>query len=556
MNFAQISDFEKGRLASLEVFNLFNTPPEERFDKITNLTANFFKVPVAGFALVGRDIVWYKSILGFQFKQIERQNSFSTHTIDFDEGLFIDDAVANTAFFSNPLVTDGPKIRFYAGISIKAEDGSKIGAFFIADRVVRKISEVEAGILKDLASWVELELHKGDKKAVSRITEKNYKKTLDELTIKNRELEVGRVRQKAMLESIGDGVIEINDKGEIAFVNKQAEIMLDWKQENLVGKILTHTIKLVDDTGNEVPINKRPIRDAMFLRKRVTGRDYSYVRKDGSKFSAAITATPIAIYNQVVGGVNVFRDITKEKDIDRMKTEFISLASHQLRTPLSAMKWFAEMLIDEDAGQLNDEQKEMVNNIYQSNERMIELVNALLNISRIESGRIIIEPVPTDLKNLVEEVVGELRPKLDEKCHKLAISVHENIPKINIDPKLVRHVYMNLLTNAIKYTPKGGEIAVIISKSGNEVISQITDNGRGIPKNQEDRVFQKFFRGQNIVKVVTDGTGLGLYLTKAIVDSSGGKIWFESEEGRGTTFWFILPLSGSRVKEGEVALDS
>lgn len=378
----------------------------------------------------------------------------------------------------------------------------------------------------------------------------------DQLSQKNRQLEEEKARQEAMIQNIGDGVVGFNDKGEITFINKQVKAMTGWSQKELLGKPLIHAIKMVDDAGIEIAMSRRPVRTALFEKKKVVDTKNSYVRKDGSKFPVAVTATPVVLYEQVVGGVTVFRDITKEREVDRMKTEFISLASHQLRTPLSAMKWFSEMLIDGDVGKLSGDQLEVMNNIYQSNERMIELVNALLNISRIESGRIIIEPKPTDLEKLVNEVVTELHQKIEKKKQTLVISVSKTLPKINIDPKLVRHIYMNLLTNAIKYSQEGGEIVVMISKSGNEVISQISDSGYGIPKRQQDQIFKKFFRAKNIIRIETDGTGLGLYLTKAIVDSSGGKIWFESEEGKGTTFWFILPLSGSQQKDGEVSLDA
>lgn len=373
-----------------------------------------------------------------------------------------------------------------------------------------------------------------------------------------RRLNLEQQRDQAMLQSMGEGLIAINEKEQIVLINHVAVTLLGLSDTMApIGKPVQEAYQLYDkDDKTNAPLapEKRPF--VMALRAGTSVNDvYIFHKPDGKKYLLNVTAEPVKLDDKVVGAIMVFRDVTKEREIDRMKTEFISLASHQLRTPLSAIKWFSEMLVSGDAGTLQPEQLDFAKNIADSTERMISLVNALLNISRIESGRIMIDPKPTDLKELVSGITNDLKGKTAEKEQTLIISVHAELPKINLDPRLIGQVYLNLLTNAIKYTPKGGEISVLISKKDDQVISQVTDNGYGIPKVQQERIFQKFFRASNAVKVETDGTGLGLYLIKSIVESSGGKIWFESAEGKGSTFWFSIPLSGMKAKQGEVTLD-
>ena len=361
-------------------------------------------------------------------------------------------------------------------------------------------------------------------------------------------------KDQALLNSIGEGIVVTDKNGNIELINQAAENMVGWKMSEIVGRKWYEIAPLLDEMGAPIPSEKRATQRVFLEGKTISNAKYYYVRRDKSVFPVATTAAPVILGGKTIGVIAVFRDITHEKDVDKAKSEFVSLASHQLRTPLSAIKWFAEMLSNGDAGPLNVAQLEYVSNIYNSNERLIDMVNGLLNITRVESGRIIIDPVPTDLKELVNQVTADLQKKIHERHQKLVISVNPDLPKIKIDPKLISQVYLNLISNAIKYTPENGEVSIFISRSETEIISQVNDSGYGIPKDQQQKIFQKFYRASNAVKFEPDGTGLGLYLARAIVESSGGKIWFTSEENRGATFWFSLPLTGTQAKKGEVSI--
>jgi signal transduction histidine kinase len=255
-------------------------------------------------------------------------------------------------------------------------------------------------------------------------------------------------------------------------------------------------------------------------------------------------------------------DVTKEKEVDQAKSEFVSLASHQLRTPLSAINWYAEMLMDGDAGKLNEEQEKYVKEIYIGSQRMVDLVNSLLNVSRLDLGTFIIEPTIVDIIEISKSVVAELGSKIIEKHLNVQEMYDEERINFLADGKLLRIVLQNLYSNAVKYTPNKGKVDVVInvlkkaSPIGGRKFAKdtlcfvVTDTGMGIPKKQQDKIFSKLFRADNAKVSETEGTGLGLYIVKSIVDQSGGQVWFTSAEGEGTTFYITFPLSGMKKKEG------
>ncbi len=247
-------------------------------------------------------------------------------------------------------------------------------------------------------------------------------------------------------------------------------------------------------------------------------------------------------------GVNF--DVTHDKEVDREKTEFVSLASHQLKTPVGALNWNLEMLLSGDYGKISEKQHEVVADMYSMNQRMNELINSLLNVSRIEMGVFIVEPVPTSFKKVCNEVLLEMNQKIKNRKQKLIKKYDADLGEISADPKLLRIIFQNYISNAIKYTQVGGSIGISIFKKSNNVVISVTNNGEPIPIDDQGKIFTKLFRASNASEQDPDGNGLGLYLVKQIVENSGGKIWFSSKSGEDTVFACSFPLSGMVKKAG------
>lgn len=230
------------------------------------------------------------------------------------------------------------------------------------------------------------------------------------------------------------------------------------------------------------------------------------------------------------------------RELDQKKSEFVSLVTHQLRTPLSGSKWSLSMILNGDLGSLTPDQRLYLMKTYESNERMIRLINDLLSSDRIDSGTLPLTLMPTQIKDLLDNVVVGMTPAAEAK--KIAIETHypDQVPLLAIDPSTMRSVLQNLLENAIEYTNTGGRVDISITLTEKTVELAIADTGIGMPKDVQDRVFQRFFRAPNAMKTETDGSGLGLYIVASIIRKHRGTITFTSEENKGTTFVVSLPI--------------
>ncbi|HEX9679030.1 MAG TPA: ATP-binding protein [Candidatus Saccharimonadales bacterium] len=239
----------------------------------------------------------------------------------------------------------------------------------------------------------------------------------------------------------------------------------------------------------------------------------------------------------------------KLKALDEAKDEFISMASHQLRTPLTSVKGYISMIMEGDAGKIAPSQKKLLEEAFASSQRMVYLIADLLNVSRLKTGKFVVEPAEIDMPRIVEEEISQLQPTAKSRRLKLTFDRPKRFPKVWLDETKIRQVMMNFVDNAIYYTPAGGQIRVTLLAKKDSIEYRVKDNGIGVPKAEQAKLFTKFYRAGNAKKARPDGTGLGLYMAGRVVASQGGAIIFESAEDKGSTFGFRFPLKSIMTKE-------
>jgi len=362
-----------------------------------------------------------------------------------------------------------------------------------------------------------------------------------------------------ILSSIGDAVFAIDTSLRITLFNPSAQRISGFSESEALGKRYDEVLKF--ESEKTWHVNNHFIYEALAGRTTIMSNHTVLICKDGRRIPVANSASPINnASDNVEGAIIVFRDVTKEYELDKAKSEFVSVASHQLRAPLSAINWYSEMLLNGDAGTLTEDQREYVTEIFEGNQRMIALVNALLDVSRIEVGKLPNLPEPIDMAELLDSLKKELTPTINDKRLTFVKDI-DALPQVTADPKQLRMVIQNLLSNAAKYTPSGGTITISLRIATDADMAKakltstaphwyfsVQDTGYGIPKTQQSEIFGKLFRADNARLLDVEGTGLGLYIVKEIVEKLEGRVWFDSIESIGTTFYIVLPL---RSREAE-----
>jgi len=401
------------------------------------------------------------------------------------------------------------------------------------------IQKIKAGDLEhriNIQTGDEIEdLAKGFNQMTAKVNELNtgLEKKVKERT---REAEEEKNKTLAVINNFVDGLLLLDRENKIVLINPEAKNILEINKEESLGKTLLELVNFVK------------IKELQEVLIKTEGhckdKKCELMFKQPLEKIFEIRTTPVITQTyEAIGTLIILHDVTREKLINRMKSEFITIAAHQFRTPLTGIKWSLEMLNSEESEMTKEEQKDFLDKAYQSNERMIKLVNSLLIVSQLEEARFIYKFSEIQIEDLIQESIKDFGIQTKIKNIECVFNKPEKpLPKVKVDLEKIQMALENLIDNAIKYTPQNGKIIIYAIKEDGKIKVSINDNGMGISKEDQQRLFTKFFRSVEALKTETSGSGLGLFIVKSIIESNNGQIWAESEKEKGSTFYFTLPI--------------
>jgi GAF domain-containing protein/nitrogen-specific signal transduction histidine kinase len=353
-------------------------------------------------------------------------------------------------------------------------------------------------------------------------------------------------RSQAILEAVADGVLVTGPNNRISFINQSAAQILDLEPGRVIGQSLEVFGGLFGKSAGTWMETIRNWSEGPIGYE--LGESFAEQLDLENGRIVLVHLAPVIFQNDFLGTVSIFRDITHEVEVDRLKSEFVATVSHELRTPMTSIRGYVDVLLMGAAGAVNENQVHFLNIVKNNTERLNILVNDLLDVSRIESGRVTLSPQALDIREIAEDVIGDVLRRSQEENRPMALSLDAppKLPHVYGDIERVRQVLGNLVDNAYHYTPENGTITVRIHSpnGGKEVQVDVDDNGVGIPLEDQNRVFERFYRGEHPLVLATPGTGLGLSIVKEIVEMHKGRIWMKSSgvPGDGSTFSFTLPV--------------
>jgi len=350
------------------------------------------------------------------------------------------------------------------------------------------------------------------------------------------------------LRSLVDGLVLIDAKGLVAFWNPRAEGLLGWAAGEMLGQRVIEMIERMAARAAAPDAVRSQLQAAFEPEAADTAIDIELLPASNHRVRI-VSAQVFPLCGEDGGQVGtgiLLRDITRERESDAMKSQLLSTVSHELRTPLASIKGFATTLLRQDVKWDEATQRDFLRIIEEETDRLAEIIDNLLEMSQIEAGALRIAKEPTQLRQMIREVVDEMRMRTE--AHYFVVDLPAELPRVSIDPRRIRQVLHNLIGNAIKYT-KGGQITVGCEVEGEHVVVSVTDQGEGIQPQFIDKVFERFFQVDGASTRRVGGSGLGLSISRGIVEAHDGKMWVESMMGKGSAFRFTLPLAINEESE-------
>ena len=539
---------ESERLAALRALHILDTPPEERFDRLTRLAAHLFGVPIAFISLVDEDRLWYKSRQGMALSETPREGTFCNHIIQNPRTtLVVPDASRDERFHDSYWVAGEPGLRFYAGCPLLSPDGYAMGTFCISDTESHPFDESQEQALRDLAKIAEGELSTAElNHALSRLrrAEENY---------------------RGIFENVAEGIFQIDARGR--YMNANPAVA------HLYGYVETEEfMDEVREFGRAQQVNperRGEMLHQLHLQGRINNFASEIYRRDGSTawvcesiHEVSNNAGECLYYEGTVHDITAQRYAAAAQEQARdealkavqVKSDFLSMMSHEIRTPMHGIIGMTGLLLNTE---LQTEQEELVRLIASCGDNLLSLINNALDFSKIEAGCLELDNQPFALRPSLKEVIDLLSVQATGKGVTLACEVDPRIPEVLVsDVTRVRQILFNLISNSMKFTPSGGRVDVVVT--GNQLAESVEnhghigaidpwmfhftvrDTGEGIPEEKLHRLFRPFSQVDASVSRKHGGTGLGLAICHRLCEMLGGAIWLESEPGMGSNFEFTV----------------
>lgn len=514
---------EAHRLETLSRYEIMDTPPDPAFDDLVSLAAKLIGTPMALVTLVDAERQWFKAKLGLDSSETPRDDAFCAHALGSPDLLVVEDAAQDKRFRDNPLVLGDPNVRFYAGAPLVAPDGSGLGALCVLDRSPRTLTDDQAAVLRILGRQVMAQLE--------------LRRRLRQADLRRREL-------LSVFDALPSAVIIADaPDGRVSYQNPAARTLLGLSRRSAddVRDYWRETV-LRTLTGEPVPADEWPILRA--LTGETVACENLILELPGRRpLPILFSAAPIHDDDDVVTAAVVgFQDVSQMHELARLKDEFVATVSHELRTPLTSIKGSLQLLLVDEDALPNTDSRSLVEIALKNSDRLVRIVNDMLDVAKIEAGQLPMMPTRTDTASVLAASVEGVAGMAAAREVTVTVQHDGSVPRLYVDQDRIVQTLVNLLSNAVKFSPTGATVVLAAAPVGTDRVAlSVTDRGPGIPADQLGRIFEKFHQvgGPN-----RQGTGLGLAISRAIVAQHGGTLEVASTPGVGTTFTVTLPRVG------------